>query len=300
MTSGQRQDAQVGFKRSHPTLDEHEPRTANQSSIPDDVPLQSPPMTDDKSLETPPPVPGFLGSTSYSAVFTEGESEINLKEPPRSRGMNIRGLQATKVPSVESTKVSEGAKTLSLLADMPRYAQALEKYYQASSLSALAPYVPACTALLPEIFKDEPKHAISLATLSHKIFCRTSAAFPMPRDMVMQDYPSFLMGDNLCWDLVGLILTLAGLAAIAMDEVNVFDEVESQIDWKMRAQSMVRAGERCISFCEEYGNLNDTGVNLILSNFILHSQVFGDAGNSQFSSDKSIDPDNFHRLPRVA
>lgn len=86
------------------------------------------------------------------------------------------------------------------------------------------------------------------------------------------------MGENLCWEIVGIMLTALGLSAISMDEVNVYDEFDSQTDWKGLAQELVRAGDQCISFCEQFGHLKDIGVTLILMNFILHTPVYGDAG----------------------
>lgn len=83
------------------------------------------------------------------------------------------------------------------------------------------------------------------------------------------------MGENICWEIVGLILTTLGLSAISMHEV---DESDLQTNWKELAQELVRAGDQCIAFCEQFGHLKDIGVTLILGNFILHTQVYGDAG----------------------
>lgn len=92
--------------------------------------------------------------------------------------------------------------------------------------------------------------------------------------MSLRDYPLFLMGENICWEIVGLILTTLGLSAISMHEV---DESDLQTNWKELAQELVRAGDQCIAFCEQFGHLKDIGVTLILGNFILHTQVYGDA-----------------------
>ena len=74
------------------------------------------------------------------------------------------------------------------------------------------------------------------------------------------------------------MLTALGLSAISMHDVGVYDESDSQTDWKNFAQQLVRVGDQCIAFCEQFGHLKDTGVTLILMNFILHTQVYGDAG----------------------
>ena len=63
-----------------------------------------------------------------------------------------------------------------------------------------------------------------------------------------------------------------------MDEVSAYEEFDSQTNWKDLAQQLLQAGDQCIAFCEQFGPLEDIGVTLILMNFILHIQVYGDAG----------------------
>ena len=46
------------------------------------------------------------------------------------------------------------------------------------------------------------------------------------------------------------------------------------------SKRLLQAADKCIQFCSDYGHLNDLGVNLILLNLILHTQVYGDAGKA--------------------
>ena len=225
-----------------------------------------------------PPVSGFLGPTSYSAVFTEGQSHLPIADKNLSPEISGRGWKPSKLPSWDSNKVKEGAEILSLLADLPRHEQALNQWFKVQCLAAMTLYIRECINLIPSNLKDSYGQSKSLTTLSHSIFLRTSIPYSLDANINLRKYPSSLMGENLSWEIVGIMLTALGLSAISMDEVNVYDESDSQTEWKDLAQRLVRAGDQCIAFCEQFGHLKDIGVTLILMNFILHTQVYGDAG----------------------
>lgn len=236
-----------------------------------------PSLLNGTSDATSPPVPGFLGPTSFSAVFTEGESNTGLKEKDANREINIRGWQSPNLPSWDSAKLREGIEVLELLRDLEMYEPALQRWYQVEHSFPTVTFARECIALLPPDLKTKTKHGRPLGIVASKIFARTSTPSVLKADITMKEYPLFLMGNNMSWEIIGIILTVAGLSAIAMDEVNVI-ESESKTDWKDRARNLVRAGERCIAFVEEFGLLRDIGVHLIMLNFLLHSQVFGDSG----------------------
>ena len=241
-------------------------------------PSTSPPLLKDRITEDSPPVLGFLGPTSYSAVFTEGQSHIRIESNKSSGEVDTRGLQQSKLPCWDSSKVTEGAQVLSLLANLSRYKSTLNRWYEVQCLAAINFYIRECIALIPPDLKDSQGRSKSLTTWSHKIFLRTSTPYSSDANISLREYSSFLMGENFSWETVGLMLTTLGLSAISMDEVSVYDEFDSQTNWKDLAHQLLRAGDQCIAFCEQFGHLKDTGVTLIMMNFILHTQVYGDAG----------------------
>lgn len=229
-------------------------------------------------LGASPPVTGFLGPTSYSAVFTEGQSHISIVDNKLSQEIGNRVWQPFKLPSWDSSKVKEGAEVLSLLADLPRYEPSLNRWFEIQFLAAITSYIRECIALIPPDLKDSQGQSKALTMWSHKIFLRTSTPCSPDTNINFRQYPSFLMGENLGWETVGLMLTALGFSAISMDEVSVYDSFGSQTQWKDLAQQLLRAGDQCIAFCEESGRLKDIGVTLIMMNFILHTQIHGDAG----------------------
>ena len=252
-------------------------RQSQKSSLGHD-PNSSPPLLKDRITEDSPPVSGFLGPTSYSAVFTEGQSHIRIENNKLRGEIDNRAWQPAKLPCWDSSKVTEGAEVLSLLANLSRYEPTLNRWYEVQCLAAITFYIRECVAQIPPDLKLSQGRSMSLTTWSHKVFLRTSTPYSSDANVSLREYSPSLMGENLSWETVGLILTTLGLSAISMDEVSVYDEYDSQTNWKDLAQQLLRAGDQCIAFCEQFGHLKDTGVTLIMMNFILHTQVYGDAG----------------------
>lgn len=277
MTNGQR-PSRSSTKEDRPVYEDSDCHQRPAAPSLSNDPNITPPVHEDRLTDTSPPVSGFLGPTSYSAVFTEGQSDMSIGDNKLNRDINIRGSQPSKLPNWDSGKVKEGAEVLSLLADLSRFEPALSRWCEVQCLATIALYIRQCIALIPSEIKESRGQSKSLVTLSHKIFLRTSTPYLLDANISLQEYPSLLMGENICWEIIGLMITTLGLSAISMHEVNVYDESNSQTNWKDLAQESVRAGDQCIAFCEQFGHLKDIGVTLILMNFILHTQVYGDAG----------------------
>ena len=120
------------------------------------------PLLEGRLADASPPLPGFLGSTSYSAVFTEGQNHISMKSDDLSREINFHGWQPSKLPTWDSSKVEEGAEILSLLTDLARYELALNRWYEVDCLSAITLYIRECMALIPSELKDSDGQSESL------------------------------------------------------------------------------------------------------------------------------------------
>ena len=285
MTTVQRQGSTLSREnRSLPEDDS--PHQQITTADPGHESVTSSPSVAIRLTDASPPVSGFLGPTSYSAVFTEGQSHIPIADKKLNSEITVRGWQPSKLPSWDSSKVKEGAEILSLLADLPRHEETLNQWFKVQCLAAMTLYIRECINLIPSNLKDSYGQSKSLTTLSHSIFLRTSIPYSLDANINLRKYPSSLMGENLSWEIVGIMLTALGLSAISMDEVNVCGESDSQTEWKDLAQRLVRAGDQCIAFCEQFGHLKDIGVTLILMNFILHTQVYGDAG--EYARDEAV------------
>lgn len=213
-----------------------------------------PSMSTDASTDAPAPVPGFLGPTSYSAVFTEGESNIGLKNQEENREINIRSWPSPELPNWDSKKLAEGVEVLRLLGDLDVYEPAIERWFQISGLYSTILFARDCISLVPAVLKTHATNERDLTNFAHKIFWRTSTPVPLDPNISLKAYPSFLMGENLSWEVVGIVLSVLGTSAIMIDEVDVMGP-DLKIDWKDRVRKLVVAGDRCIHFCDQFGHL---------------------------------------------
>ena len=230
----------------------------------------------------------YLGSTSYSAVFTEGQSHPQLKALPDSDCEDsIAACQEKLKLGLSPSILQEGADVLNLLSDIEMYQPGLSRWYKVQCIATLTPFVAACTNMVRQTMEGTAQSITSLHMLSEKTFISTSRDLTFQSTTVLQDLPSMLMGENLRWDTVGLILTVAGLSAITLDEVFIDEDEDSNpnADWKEMARKLLIAGGKCISFCEKVDSLTDVTVWLTTMNYILHTQVEGDAGKSSFKVD---------------
>ena len=225
----------------------------------------------------------YLGSTSYSAVFTEGQSHIQFQDlggPDDEQNLALEACQAKLKFGLTPAKFQEGADILTLLSDLKRHEAALTRWYKVQHLAALLPFLGECINMATQSSRPTPHSRAPLLKLSEQVFISTSNDFVIQSTTIMQDLPAMLMGENLRWDIVGLMLTAAGMSAISMDVVSVDPEDEEfqKLNWKRMARALLIAGDKCISFCEAVDSLNDVTVWLIMMNYILHTQVEGDAG----------------------
>lgn len=241
-----------------------------------------------RQLNTPKQALGFLGPTSYSAVFTEGQNHVEVNgflEVGDSPDPETKHLD----PSDHITaRIQEGCRILDLLADLPKYEPHINRRYIVEGTTSLIPYVRQCIdqVALERTKKANPLSALS--RLSKDIFTSTSTPLIIANNTSLSELLSMLTGENLRWETVGIILAVAGWSANAADETE-FDEIEeNRIGWKPLAKALLDSATKCIAFCEGVGHLNDLSVWLIKFDFILYTQVHGDAGEAILSYDRVI------------
>ena len=223
----------------------------------------------------------YLGSTSYSAVFTEGQSHLQLQDLPDKNDEETQAAHQGKLKlGLTQANVQEGADILTLLNKMKTHLPSYYRWYKNECIAALTPFVDECIRMVVQKLEEAVLPKTALHKLSEQTFVSTSKDVIFQSTTTLADLPLILMGENLRWDTVGLILTTAGFSAIAHDEVGPDAEKDQtqELDWKNIARKLLDAGDKCISFCEKVNSLNDVTVWLITMNYILHTQVEGDAG----------------------
>ena len=111
MTQRRSSSSQPFQENSQQREDRSRSRTPLQTSVPNS---KQPP-------KLRPAHSGFLGSTDYSTVFTEGESHLTVHREPETRLENINTAGYPDLLALESSDVKEGAQLLALMSEVPRY-----------------------------------------------------------------------------------------------------------------------------------------------------------------------------------
>ena len=226
--------------------------------------------------------PGFLGSTSYAAVFTENSSQIGLDADHEVDGVQ---LDHSSSPSPEHEKrVKEGAALLGLLSEFHRFEPFVEQWLDyARGLALIAPYMPACMASIKRDLYDPFVRARSgkaLLAASEMLFKNSARPLKLEPHMSFMDYPTLFTGPNLRWEAVGMLFTAVGLSCsmmIASEAALEYAFKSAQIDKRALAHRMLEASDASIAFCEQTGQLNDPVMWLIYENFLLMTLVIGDS-----------------------
>lgn len=231
-----------------------------------------------ENLLIPPATAGFLGLTSFQAAFDYSKTdEIDVMH--QNSNANIRGVSAsTKAPSLESQTIREGAEVLAVFMSMSPHLKSLDRWYILEEVPDAGPYVRECVDYVREQSGNGSPEGLLM--LAHKIATRTANPSPFYFKRTLRDFLNFISGDQLCWEPIGIMLEMAGLSALVVHEVRDLDDHQMDIDWLQMARTFFQAGSKCIQFCNEYGHLNDLGMNLMIVDLVLHTQINGDAGLS--------------------
>ena len=249
-------------------------------------PLTSNPDKSRKSIPTIQPQPGFLGSTSYAAVFTESQNQIGLDADQENGELHQPHSDPTVSSPGKDALIKEGAAVLALLSDFPIYGPFIDQWLDyARGLALIAPFMPECMASIKRDLYDpfvKAKSGRALLHASEMLF--TNGAKPMKMDpgMTFRQYHTLFTGDNLRWEALGMVFTAVGLSCsimLAADTTVDFPRTGT-VDKRALAHRMLEASDASIAFCEQTGHLNDPGMWLIYENFLLMSLVIGDSSKS--------------------
>ena len=239
--------------------------------------------TESEKIGSAPAVaPGFLGSTSYSAVFTEGENNIHIASQADPRNKPSHVTETANEFELNSLKVRKGAQILALLGELGQHQQAINRCFELALLCYCSPFghFRLDIAALSDYIRRSSSDT-GLLRMSRRIFSCTSISIDATHIIHGSQVSDMFIGDDLRWEVVGLMLTAAGLGAISLDEIAVAEEdEEGNRDWKELAKVWLKAGNKCKLFCQDLGQLNDLGLWLIFLSHALHTQVYGDAGTA--------------------
>ena len=224
---------------------------------------------------------GFLGPTSYSAVFTENPGSLSVITEPYD------AEESSHLPPVSAEKIQEGAEVLSMLRDIPIYQRFTQRWFDLSD--GIVVLQPIYRIWIDEIWSEfgrllQESNPEQLRNLSELVWRNTRKPMKIHGNMTAREWAKAASGRNLRWEVVGVILSLVGLIAVNLSNWDsIFDSIrEKYIDRATFAERMRKASEFCLCFCYESEVLNDIYVCFMYEDLILVECVKGDTRKSHF------------------
>ena len=119
----------------------------------------------------------------------------------------------------------------------------------------------------------------ALRSLSELVWRNTRKPFKAHNGMSAREWAQSASGRYLRWEVVGVILSFAGLVAVNLSNWDsIFESIrEKFVDRATFAERMRKASEFCLCFCFESEVLNDIYVTFIYLDLVLVECVKGES-----------------------
>ncbi|KAK4561393.1 hypothetical protein LTR86_004710 [Recurvomyces mirabilis] len=219
---------------------------------------------------------GFLGPTSYSAIFTENPNSLGASDPDDV-------LEETPaIAPISADKIQRGAEILALLRDIPLYEKFTQRFYDLCD--GILVMQPAHRIWVDELWSEFGRLLMEgkpdqLRSLSELVWRNTLKPMQVHGQTTAQQWARCASGRYLRWEIVGSILTHTGLTAMGLSNWDsIFDNIRDRyVDRATFAERMRKASEFCLCFCYEAEVLNELYLCFMYEDLILVECLKGDA-----------------------
>ncbi|KAK5109875.1 hypothetical protein LTR62_006482 [Meristemomyces frigidus] len=220
---------------------------------------------------------GFLGPTSYSAIFTENQASLGASDPE-----DLFDPEPSETLPISPEKIQRGADVLAMLRDIPLYEKFMQRFYDLCD--GILVMQPAHRLWVDDLWAEFSSLLIEgrpdqLRSLSELVWRNTLTPMKLHGQMTSQEWAKSASGRCLRWEVVGSILTHTGLTAICLsDWDSIFDDIRDRyVDRATFAERMRKASEYCLCFCYEAEVLNELYVCFMYEDLLLVECLKGDA-----------------------
>jgi hypothetical protein len=172
-----------------------------------------------------------------------------------------------------------GHSVVSRLAPFSFYEKSLKMYFELCLASALPG--PLVCSLLPQLRKDLERLTAPGADLHHmyaEMTKNTAKPINVPLTMLPSEFHTLLTGENLRWEVLGLVLVIAASNAqftSPLDPIFTLDD-GTKLDKDEFIEDTIQATNDCITLCQVHGAVNDIMVWLVYTNMLVISNFYGD------------------------
>ena len=230
--------------------------------------------------------PGFLGPTSFSAVYSENEASLKQNASFTSLQLPVLSPPCVQniVCTVDDRRVQLGAELLSLLFhDFSLYRRtAIAGEEQSSEGIMNLPIIRTICDLVEEMFSTVPGHLdpqSQLLVLSRRLFEGTTRELVTHKALTYDEYLVTLAGR---WEAIGFIFIMSGTcAAHTTVDDTLFRGLGLSVEDHRNLGILAIAGsDLCLQFCNSMGVMGETLAWLLLQHVHLLTLVCGDFGKS--------------------
>ncbi|KAJ5103389.1 hypothetical protein N7532_003918 [Penicillium argentinense] len=225
-------------------------------------------------LDSRSALPGYLGSTSFTAVLAEHRNEI-LFEPEES-------TDVCRVLTVEPDRVQSGAEVLLFLYNMKERQKLIDRFYL-RTWNAVVPEIimRAMLTSLGELFDSYNLHNLmpELQKLATQIFQNSSRPMAIRESMTVQEYCDSFTGRNFRWEAIGNIFSICGqqLAITPDNDPDFSQGLEDPRAKDRLLEQVVVASMICLNFCDQASSANELLAYLQYNDVMLQTQQYGDS-----------------------
>lgn len=225
--------------------------------------------------------PFYLGSTSYAAVFAEGQnisSSIDDQSPERT--ITTPSLVSSGVRCSQICEYGMGQAIIVKLSSYSIYETSTKQYFETNKASAFV--APLILTALPQLKRDIEQlvaRGNGLEAACAEVTSNTSRQIQVPSSMTASKFHTLFTGPKLRWEILGLLFALSGLNAqyTSPDDPIFTTDDGRKIDREEFIGEVISGSNSCIHLCQEHGAVNDLMVWGLYANLLVQSNFYGDS-----------------------
>ncbi|KAI1099833.1 hypothetical protein F4804DRAFT_68203 [Jackrogersella minutella] len=223
---------------------------------------------------------GFLGETSYIAIFEDGLGSSSIHGPD---------LESSHVQKVKLShdRITQGCKVLGFLKDNSMLIRLVSRWYEVCEDEGCICIEPIMKEWLwglwphhGDVLREQNPEKIH--RLCGLVWRNTQTPLTFNKSTTAAQWARSATGPNLRWEVIGLIAAIAGQCASTPEPLNRYSKTHKFTQPSFPRQ-MSEISEACLSFCRDCDALGDMFTWLLMENFCLTAKIKGETGHASYT-----------------
>lgn len=232
--------------------------------------------------------PGYLGSTSFSAVLSEHQKEIPADvDVPSGPTMVLTAAEP------DPDRAQSAFRILALLYNLKFFDSTNSRLYASKWCKVLSPYIVDQTIYETRRVYDSFESArieSQIREFALQIFQNSSRPMPRAKTMTVDEYIATFTGLNTRWETIALILATAGCGLFSVTEEDpIFMEMKmngnKQNNLELKEKLLLQVSDattNSLMFCDHAVSSNEILAYAQHGDVIMKTQQYGDSSKFCF------------------